>query len=30
MLPLYFFGTLAIIAFIGIIVTIIYDRMHKV
>lgn len=29
MLPLYFFGALAIIAFVGIIVTLIYDKMHK-
>jgi hypothetical protein len=29
MLALYFFGFLAVIAFIGIITTIIYDRMHK-
>jgi hypothetical protein len=29
MLAVYFFGSLAIISFIGIIVTLIYDKLHK-
>jgi len=29
MLAVYFFGALAVIAFVGIIATLIYDKLHK-